>query len=765
MSKRNEEKLHGAVRGTITFILCLALLAAVWFCFEVLLRPKDSPSSDTLVAISNSYKEDIAQKGDIYDRSGTLLMTNTVLGQNGRPALTDDGYQKLSDLDEEAQEQADFTRLIWDTEQVQCWSNLLPAISGGLDSDLSGILQDIPLNSEEKSDVVLTIDGSVQADAFQSLSDRRFCSAVVMDCHTGDVLAMVSKPSYDYNAFRFDSIPFTVYFRNSNEFYNNVDNSYDCVQDYYNRWSNAFLEDNTAGTNVRSWKMGENVRAWEKEKEEKGLLFTEEQAQEILSSWNADYGTQLALADCIDVDFEEIFQQEYAFEQKEEKKYREAEEKETYYEKERFPFTFEPEQLGNGTDYVPFVRYTNADQEVRYLILRYGSNNFIYEDCKAHGFDPNFSFRNQVLDQSQPGSCFKILLSAQLLDQADESLLVTDAARGITTLNISNEYPGEPQNFPGMPSAETSRIRHSSLIHAMSKSSNDFFAMAAMLLDPILRTQETAFECTYDGIIGTDTAVLQRSGARMQEYYEAKFCINQKMDSYFRIPQSKILGCLNQIQVDPGKFTGEDDSLYFYDDTLRYDVDENGDPEQAYTDSKISLIKKIGDTAYGQGYDMITPLFMAQSIGKCLTGTMYLPNILQDVTIAAEPVGEPFDRGDATVELMQDHLRTVYNEHTGNVPDTLSYDYDAFSYYSKTGTSSMDAGFSTQSSYGLFAQAAGYPLHDGAYQMIWYTGAVSDGTNCYAIVLRSYFDSDSYSLKKEFLTIVDSLYRNGYLNE
>ncbi|MDE6657291.1 MAG: hypothetical protein K2J88_01765, partial [Oscillospiraceae bacterium] len=130
-------------------------------------------------------------------------------------------------------------------------------------------------------------------------------------------------------------------------------------------------------------------------------------------------------------------------------------------------------------------------------------------------------------------------------------------------------------------------------------------------------------------------------------------------------------------------------------------------------------------------------------------------------------IGENIDRR-TTTQVMLHALQAVYDNHTGYIPDNLNFDLDNFTYYAKTGTSSVDKGKGTQSTYGLFAEQANYSTQkedDNKYQIIWYVGAVSDGVNNYAIVLRSYFDDDSYSLKKEFLQIVDSLYQNNYLKK
>lgn len=726
----------------ILVLLLVFFVTAIYMSFTHLLKPKSSLNSKTLGQISNPYQEARALKGNIYDCNGSLLLGNVITNEDG-------SYQLISERDKLLQEQSDFKRLLLDDDNPACWSNVLPVLSGGLDSAFTDILQDIPLNSEDKTDIALTIDKNIQSDAYKILSARNYSSAVVMDCKNGDLLAMVSRPSYDYNTFREGSIPYASYLDNG-QFFNNVDNAHDCVQDYYKLWKNAYQEDNSEEKNIKKWTEGTAVRALRSDLTENRLMFSESEAQKQLDYWNHFYHSNFHLQDCIEINFSEIYEQEQEF-------YKDSN------EGEFFVFDYEPEALGKGTEYIPFFKITISDKQsqttqVRYLKLCYGNNNFIYEDCVANDFEPNFSFQNYALSTSAPGSCFKILLTALLADEVNESMLTEE--NGITTVNVANEYESSAKPSP-LPTLETSRRSHSNLIDALSRSSNQYFSMTAIMLDRILHTQDSSYLCTYQDILNLDTETIQNSGALLLQYYQDKFCINANIDSYFYVPSGRILSCLDNIQIAEQP----DENDLQYDDNLWYSLDEKGEIQQAYTDSKISLAQKIGDTAYGQGYNRISPVFMAMSIGKCLTGTMYIPNVLAEESGNSKKIGEDFNRA-TTVSFMQDALEAVYDNHTDYVPDGLSFQQQDFKYYAKTGTSSVDKGSGTQSTYGLFAEMADYPTQpedENKYQIIWYVGAVSDGTNCYAIVLRSYFDNDSYSLKKEFLQIVDSLYQNGYL--
>lgn len=723
---------------------------SIYYSFCTLLEPTDSLNSKTLYSISNPYTNENSSKGIIYDCNNVPLLANIVIDSLGEPIYDEDGsYRFISEVED--LDSVSYSRRIIDSENSYCWSNILTEYSGGLDSSFANILQDIPLNSDDSTDIVLTIDNTIQSDTYDALSERNYSSAIVLDCNNGNVISMVSKPSYDYNSFRNGTIPYT---------YSNTDNSHDCVQDYYKLWKSAYQQDNIGEDNINKWVEGENVASLEQDWKDDGLMYSQENVTELDEYWslyeqyiqtvNVDTDNK-NFEDNNEIDgfnFKDIFKLEYEF-------YKEQEENNS---DESFDFIWEPSTLGDGITYIPFVKLSDGN----YLKLCYGNNNFIYEDCIDANFDPNFSFQNYAVSSSAPGSCFKILLSALLIDSVDESMLID--SDGITTVNVGNEYKSTVDNkFPApLPTVETATQSHNNLKEALSTSSNQYFSLVAINLDRILKSTNS-YSCTYEDTISLSEDELYSSGSLLLNYYKDKFCINTKIGAYFSVEDAKILSCLDDILVDTT--ATEQDKDLIYDSTLWYDLDDDGNVVQAYTNSTYSLAQKIGDTAYGQGYDRISPMYMAMAMGKCLTGTMYVPNILADET---EPrtIGEDFNRS-STVDILSDNLQYVYDSHTNDYGAYFDFPSN-FVFYSKTGTSSVDKGKGTQSTYGLFADKINYPTQTDSsdkYQTIWYVGGVTDGENTYSIVLRSFFDDNSYSLKKEFLTIVNSLYENGYLNE
>lgn len=746
-----------AVRILVVVLLLAFFAIAIYMSFIHLLRPKDRLNSKTLYSISNPYKEATALKGMIYDKNGTVLMKTVPLDNDGNPIIDD----SESFISSQVQEDVSNRRALMDSEFPECWSNILSFVSAnGLDTSLDGILQDIPLNEEDDTNVTLTIDRNVQSAVYDILENHPYSSAVIMRCGSGDgsgggdIISMVSRPSFNFNEYRSGAIPYTTYV-SGDSFCNNVDNAHNCTQDYYGLWKKQVTNDRTAEMLENMPKLTED---WLKDLYEKSLAFTEEGAQNLIDYWNETNQANFSLTECITIDFEKIYQEEKNF-------------YETHTGNENFQFTYEPEKLGNGTDYVPFVKLALPEgtaSEYKYLKLCYGNSNFIYEDCKENNFDPNFSLLNMAMQRSQPGSCFKILLSALLLDEADENLLKTE--NGIQTLNVQTNCTESGMPLPTVETATHSN--QTSLAMGLAESSNYYFAMTAMELSKILQFHGNKYVCTYKSITELTDEEILASGAQLFEYYKRKFNINSDFNAYFSIPQSRILTCLDTVKIAPKP----EDKSNIYErgvSDLWYEYDENDDLGQPYFENNSLMKKAVGDTAYGQGYDQISPIYMASVMGKCVTGKMYVPNVISDLSNEPQTIGEPFDRESQTVDLLRQNLEYVYDSHNNGkyIPEGLSFPVNAFHYYSKTGTASFDKGAgTTQSTYGLFGEKEGYHAQYGknSYQVIWYVSAVSDGTNTCSIVLRSFFDDEnrysSYSLQREFLKIVDVLYQNHYLN-
>lgn len=249
---------------------------SIYYSFCTLLEPTDSLNSKTLYSISNPYTNENSSKGIIYDCNNVPLLANIVIDSLGEPIYDEDGsYRFISEVED--LDSVSYSRRIIDSENSYCWSNILTEYSGGLDSSFANILQDIPLNSDDSTDIVLTIDNTIQSDTYDALSERNYSSAIVLDCNNGNVISMVSKPSYDYNSFRNGTIPYT---------YSNTDNSHDCVQDYYKLWKSAYQQDNIGEDNINKWVEGENVASLEQDWKDDGLMYSQENVIELDEYWS-----------------------------------------------------------------------------------------------------------------------------------------------------------------------------------------------------------------------------------------------------------------------------------------------------------------------------------------------------------------------------------------------------------------------------------------------------------------------------------------------
>lgn len=172
------------------FFIILFLIIVFYLVFFQLFK------SETIADNSHNKRhwidENVIKRGSIYDRNGNPLVYSEKdeYGQsqriynNGLVNSTFTGYNSIkygkSGLEES-------------------YNKELLNIS---DKSISK-LRDMVVQSGQGNDLNLTIDQQIQEIAYQSLGDY-IGSIVVMDPRNGEVLAMVSKPSYDPNSLEYD---------------------------------------------------------------------------------------------------------------------------------------------------------------------------------------------------------------------------------------------------------------------------------------------------------------------------------------------------------------------------------------------------------------------------------------------------------------------------------------------------------------------------------------------------------------------------------
>ena len=422
----------------------------------------------------------------------------------------------------------------------------------------------------------------------------------------------------------------------------------------------------------------------------------------------------------------------------------------------------EPEGLGSGTRFVPFikVKFNVNDTQYSYLRLTYGSNNFILADCKKTGFDPNFSYTNFNTVNAAPGSCFKMLMASLLADSADAYRQGSGAQ---TEIMLGHNY--QDKWNPPLPAMETYKHSTDKLRDALVHSSNQYFSMCAMQLDRIVnRPEKDITRLISDDLTAKKTEDALRSGQILDQFYREKFCINQPIDSDFRIQAPSMFSHFDSVDIHPKDEADATDDYVVFRDQDGY-----------YFTGLTDYLKKLGDTSYGMGDDLVTPIYMSMAIGKCLTGNMVIPNFLSEASGEIRTCGEPFSHDD-TPEIMRSHLASV-SDHYFQTNKAEKPTLSALNFYAKTGTSSVEKRVGgTQGRYGLFAekQFGNYAVVTSTdpngrsyrkYETIWYVGAVSDNAgHAYAIVIRSFFDtakSGSGGLNTEFCRIADALCKSS----
>lgn len=778
-------KRQKVIPAVVTTLLLGGFATVGYVGFNYLLTPNNTIKSATMSGISNPYETSEGSKGIIYDSKGNPIIATIVVDSDGNPVTDDNGdFTYVKDLSLEEADKVNSRRYVV-ADNVKAWSNIITQYSSGYDLDFSNLLEDIPVDTGDSTDISLTIDSMIQSGAYEILGDvdgLTYLSAVVYDCNSGNVLAEVSTPSYDFNSFRNSEIPWM---------YENTDSSYDCVQDYYKKWQEAKEKDESkegSSNNVKEliaeWKAGENGAIYDEDyfnsviasvKDYESGVSTKEPSRATYAFYDmimlykeqeATLGEPLVS----DSEYEalKVSNQKdgYDFEAMYKYKVKKGRTDSSY-------FPWEPSTLGDGKTYVPFVKVT-FDDKTYYMRLYYGNNNFIYEDCAKAGIDLNFSFTDYAVLNTAPGSTIKMFMAALLYDQGSTTLL----SNGTMNINKPAGATDGSSYTKLRPSASTYRNGYlGTLQDGLNQSDNDYFLLCALSLGDITTTTDSSYTLGYKSSYSFDD--LNNSASILQNFFTSKFCFNTSgtITPYFTVAQPRILGNIGSIKEIESKqnlsenYTDERYPVYYpYSDKTTKEVNYN----EPYMLSEEPYVKALGDTGYGQGYTSVSPMFMSVAMGKMLTGTMYMPNVLQTELGNSESniLGEEFDREDATVSYMRQALEDVSTAHYSE--SMKSY----LTYYEKTGTCVVDKGEGTQSTYGLFAGESfgNYTTQTTTtngvsteqYETIWYCGAVEDSKgNLYSIVIRALFNPStgrgSYGLKTPFLRICELLESEGYL--
>ncbi len=176
------------------FLIVLVLIGVTIYSAASHNIPAADPEYD---AITVSYLEDFNKKGTIYDRNG-LVLAETVEDSEGR---TDRRYYYIDSM-------AHIIGAKYATKGVESYFH----------SDLVGYRRD-NIKSGKGDNVYLTIDADMQSRILQLLGEIDVGGVVVSDAQTGEVLTMISLPSYD----------FTLSAAEANSVYNNGEYVNNCM--------------------------------------------------------------------------------------------------------------------------------------------------------------------------------------------------------------------------------------------------------------------------------------------------------------------------------------------------------------------------------------------------------------------------------------------------------------------------------------------------------------------------------------------------------
>jgi cell division protein FtsI/penicillin-binding protein 2 len=313
---------------------------------------------------------------------------------------------------------------------------------------------------------------------------------------------------------------------------------------------------------------------------------------------------------------------------------------------------------------------------------------------------------------------------------------------------------------------------------ALNGSSNQFFYFLAQNLSNLQGYSDSSYKLKTSL---SDTEITD-SGKLLAERLNKYFNINGVVNTNFGISDASIgsyfenweytddTSILEQLTETDTVYEIDGKSYIKKEDNMWQEVVNVGTTDkpsyvsvQTYFSNKNTQAKKLGEVGHGIGTAQISPLYMAMSLGKCLTGTMYTPTLLCD-EVSEEfnkqrIIAEPFEK-DTTVDRLRECLSGVYSYNEGN---DLPSGYTAFE---KTGTSAQ----SKTDFYGDFGNTY-YHLGEldsgtsSGYQTVWYSGAIEDGSHSYSIVVKSFAtEKSSHALHEYFMDAVDSLQDFGYLD-
>ncbi|WP_415917504.1 peptidoglycan D,D-transpeptidase FtsI family protein [Xylanivirga thermophila] len=192
-----DKKLQSNIKNTFTvFIIMFAVLAG-YFCYALFFYGDRwfSNAYNNRVRMDSEAPKIIP--GDILDRQGMVLAT-TKNGsyKNSKTGEMQKGYYRQYNKD--VKYSAHVVGFNNQSGRAGAEAFHIKYIMGYNNNIFERIYQKAFLPQERGNDVVLTIDWRLQKYISQAMGNQKG-SVVVLDTNTGEILAMVSKPSFDPN--------------------------------------------------------------------------------------------------------------------------------------------------------------------------------------------------------------------------------------------------------------------------------------------------------------------------------------------------------------------------------------------------------------------------------------------------------------------------------------------------------------------------------------------------------------------------------------